>query len=45
MMRTGVECEEDEWDLNKKNYLHELKRSNFEKRIFGISILMLGLFW
>jgi hypothetical protein len=44
-MRSGIENEEEEWDLNKKNYLNELKRSNFEKKVFVGSIIIAILFW
>jgi hypothetical protein len=37
---------EEEYDLNKKKYLTELRRSNFEKRIFfGIIFLSLVYFY
>jgi hypothetical protein len=45
IIRSGVESEEEEWDLNKKNYLTELKRSNFEKKVFSGCIVLLLLFW
>ena len=45
IIRSGVESEEEEWDLNKKNYLHELKRSNFEKKVFIVAIVLVLLFW
>ena len=32
--------EEEEWDLNKKHYINELRHSNFEKRIFVVSVIM-----
>lgn len=45
IIRSGVESEEEEWDLNKKNYLHELKRSNFEKKVFVVTLVLFLLFW
>jgi hypothetical protein len=45
MIRSGVESEEDEWDLNKKSYLNELKRSNLEKKIFGAVIVIFLVSW
>lgn len=33
--------EEDEWDLNKKHYINELRHSNFEKRLFVLSLVMI----
>ena len=37
-----MDFEEEEWDLNKKAYLHELRRSNIEKRvILGMTLLFI----
>jgi hypothetical protein len=33
-LKLDKEVEEDEWDLNKKHFINELRRSNREKRIF-----------
>lgn len=40
-----MECDEEEWDLNKKHYLQELKKSNFEKRVLLILIISFVLIW
>lgn len=40
-----MDCDEEEWDLNKKHYLQELKKSNFEKKVLLISIITLALIW
>ena len=45
MIRQGMECDEEEWDLNKKHYLKELKKSNFEKRVFLFIIIGMILLW
>jgi hypothetical protein len=45
MIRAGEKCDEEEWDLNKKHYLEELKKSNFEKRVLLFTIIGLGIFW
>ena len=33
-----MDCDEEEWDLNKKHYLQELKKSNFEKKVNLIAV-------
>ena len=44
ILRNNHQFEEDDWDVNKKYYLAEIKQSNKEKRIvFGI--LAIGLFF
>lgn len=45
MMRQETECDEEEWDLNKKHYLKELKKSNFEKRVLLIIVTGFILLW
>ena len=40
-----MECDEEEWDLNKKHYLQELKKSNFEKKVLLILIIFSVLIW
>jgi hypothetical protein len=45
MIRAGDKSDEEEWDLNKKHYLVELKRSNFEKKVLLILIIGIGIFW
>jgi hypothetical protein len=44
LKRTTDGFVEEEYDLNKKKYLGELRRSNFEKRIF-LGTIFLFLFW
>ena len=45
IIRAGGKFEEDEWDLNKKYYLRELRHSNFEKRICLGLLMLLILLW
>lgn len=40
-----MEFEEEEWDLNKKAYLIELRRSNMEKKIAIASIILFVISW
>jgi hypothetical protein len=35
-----LQYEEEEWDLNKKYYLEELRWSNFEKRLLIVFITL-----
>ena len=42
ILRAGMEFDEDEWDLNKKSYLVEIKQSNKDKKIgIGITVLLI----
>lgn len=41
-MRSGHQFEEDEWDLNKKNYLKEIRKSNRDKKVIGIMTICLA---
>jgi hypothetical protein len=42
ILRGNMEFDEDEWDLNKKSYLVEIKKSNKEKKIsLGIVVLLI----
>ena len=43
ILRSKEEFDEDEWDLNKKHYLVELKQSNKEKRIYMIGVTLSAL--
>ena len=43
--RAGGSFEEDEWDLNKKHYIRELRRSNLEKRIGLVLLIIVALSW
>ena len=45
IVRSGMEFEEEEWDLNKKAYLIELRRSNMEKKIAIASIIIFAISW
>lgn len=45
MIRAGTDCDEEEWDLNKKHYINELRKSNFEKRVLLFLIIGFGIFW
>ena len=40
-----MKFDEDEWDLNKKAYLVEIKRSNKEKKISLAALFVLVLAW
>lgn len=40
-----MEFDEDEWDLNKKAYLVEIKQSNKEKKIALALLLLMVLSW
>ena len=40
-----MEFDEDEWDLNKKFYLVEIRRSNKEKKIALGIVVMLFVSW
>jgi hypothetical protein len=44
MIRAGDKSDEEEWDLNKKHYLVELKKSNFEKKVLLFLIIGIGIF-
>lgn len=39
-LREDKEVEEEEWDLNKKHYIIELRRANVEKRIFAVCCVL-----
>ena len=41
-LREEKEVEEDEWDLNKKHYITELRKSNVEKRLFAVGVTVLA---
>lgn len=45
IVRQGVEFEEEEWDLNKKTYLLELRRSNKEKQVSIIVLIIFAFSW
>ena len=36
---------DDEWDPNKKHFIEELKRSNWEKMVYVICIIVLCIIW
>ena len=40
-----MEFDEDEWDLNKKAYLVEIKKSNREKKISLGAVVILVASW
>ena len=42
IVRQKIEFEEHEWDINKKFYVHELRKSNREKTIF-FGLLLMGV--
>ena len=45
IVREGGSFEEEEWDLNKKHYIRELRRSNCEKRIFLALFILASFGW
>jgi len=45
IIRDGRGFEEDEWDLNKKNYIIELRKSNLEKRLALLWLIIVVLMW
>lgn len=45
IVRSGQEPEEEEYDVNKKFYLTELRKSNFEKKILGFILILAVLAW
>jgi len=45
IIRDNRGFDEDEWDLNKKNYIKELRKSNLEKRLALLWLIVLVLMW
>lgn len=39
-LREEKVVEEEQWDHNKKHFINELRKANFEKRIFGVTAIV-----